>query len=161
MANYHKDKFNLIGRRWCECSRCLKLVAELCALPLHKQKTLSNIAWSLIIVDCEVLLKLSKPSPNYKEATKFVSASNAVNQPGSSISYSRDTEGTEDGDVDRNGDECRLCGMDGILLCCDGCPSAYHSRCIVGLMGMGFTLGTLIDHVNEVFVPLGESNMSL
>lgn len=33
-------------------------------------------------------------------------------------------------DVDRNSDECRLCGMDGMLLCCDGCPSAYHSRCI-------------------------------
>ncbi|XP_021732830.1 DDT domain-containing protein PTM-like isoform X1 [Chenopodium quinoa] len=31
---------------------------------------------------------------------------------------------------DVNGDECRLCGMDGFLLCCDGCPSAYHSRCI-------------------------------
>ncbi|KNA24645.1 hypothetical protein SOVF_013670 [Spinacia oleracea] len=33
-------------------------------------------------------------------------------------------------DEDENGDECRLCGMDGVLLCCDGCPSAYHSRCI-------------------------------
>ncbi|KAM7274689.1 hypothetical protein ACFE04_016555 [Oxalis oulophora] len=31
---------------------------------------------------------------------------------------------------DGNSDECRLCGMDGVLLCCDGCPSAYHSRCI-------------------------------
>ncbi|XP_021609320.1 DDT domain-containing protein PTM isoform X2 [Manihot esculenta] len=33
-------------------------------------------------------------------------------------------------DGDSNNDECRLCGMDGTLLCCDGCPSAYHSRCI-------------------------------
>ncbi|XP_048234477.1 DDT domain-containing protein PTM isoform X2 [Ricinus communis] len=32
--------------------------------------------------------------------------------------------------MDGNSDECRLCGMDGTLLCCDGCPSAYHSRCI-------------------------------
>lgn len=40
-----------------------------------------------------------------------------------------------DVDVDQNSDECRLCGMDGILLCCDGCPSAYHSRCI-GVMKM-------------------------
>ncbi|KAK9665994.1 hypothetical protein RND81_14G151900 [Saponaria officinalis] len=31
---------------------------------------------------------------------------------------------------DGNGDECRLCGMEGMLICCDGCPSAYHSRCI-------------------------------
>jgi len=74
-----------------------------------------------------------------KEATKFVSASNAVNQPGSFISYSRGTESTEDGGDDRNGDECRLCGMDGILLCCDGCPSAYHSRCI----------GVLKNHIPE------------
>jgi hypothetical protein len=35
-----------------------------------------------------------------------------------------------DADVDGNGDECRLCGLDGTLLCCDGCPSSYHSRCI-------------------------------
>lgn len=34
---------------------------------------------------------------------------------------------------DGNSDDCRLCGMDGTLVCCDGCPSAYHSRCI-GLM---------------------------
>ncbi|KAL8029669.1 hypothetical protein ABFX02_14G240300 [Erythranthe guttata] len=33
-------------------------------------------------------------------------------------------------DDDGNGDECRLCGMDGLLVCCDGCPSAYHSRCL-------------------------------
>ncbi|KAL2328516.1 hypothetical protein Fmac_021943 [Flemingia macrophylla] len=65
-----------------------------------------------------------------KEATKFVSASNTVIQPGNTISHIRDTGNTEDCDVDRNGDECRLCGLDGTLLCCDGCPSAYHSRCI-------------------------------
>lgn len=33
-------------------------------------------------------------------------------------------------DHDSNGDDCRLCGMDGTLLCCDGCPASYHSRCI-------------------------------
>ncbi|TKY67122.1 Nucleosome-remodeling factor subunit BPTF [Spatholobus suberectus] len=65
-----------------------------------------------------------------KEAAKFVSASNALDQPGNSISNFRDTESIDDGDADRNGDECCLCGMDGTLLCCDGCPSAYHSRCI-------------------------------
>lgn len=40
-----------------------------------------------------------------------------------------------DRNQDANSDECRLCGMDGTLLCCDGCPSAYHSRCI-GVMKM-------------------------
>uniref|UniRef100_A0A0D9X2I4 PHD-type domain-containing protein n=1 Tax=Leersia perrieri TaxID=77586 RepID=A0A0D9X2I4_9ORYZ len=31
---------------------------------------------------------------------------------------------------DRNSDECYLCGMDGNLLCCDGCPAAFHSKCV-------------------------------
>ncbi|KAK9690133.1 hypothetical protein RND81_09G107000 [Saponaria officinalis] len=43
----------------------------------------------------------------------------------------------EDGNVD----ECRLCGMEGMLICCDGCPSAYHSRCI---------------GVNKLSIPEGE-----
>ena len=29
-----------------------------------------------------------------------------------------------------NNDECMLCGMEGNLICCDGCPAAYHSRCV-------------------------------
>ncbi|KAG8099175.1 hypothetical protein GUJ93_ZPchr0013g34119 [Zizania palustris] len=33
---------------------------------------------------------------------------------------------TEDG----NSDECYLCGMVGNLLCCDGCPAAFHSKCV-------------------------------
>ncbi|KAG5566604.1 hypothetical protein RHGRI_002233 [Rhododendron griersonianum] len=41
-----------------------------------------------------------------------------------------DTNVDADAVNDGNSDECRLCGMDGTLLCCDGCPSAYHSRCI-------------------------------
>uniref|UniRef100_A0ACD6A152 Uncharacterized protein n=1 Tax=Avena sativa TaxID=4498 RepID=A0ACD6A152_AVESA len=31
---------------------------------------------------------------------------------------------------DGNSDDCQICGMDGTLVCCDGCPWAYHSRCI-------------------------------
>ncbi|KAL8545103.1 hypothetical protein ACS0TY_005342 [Phlomoides rotata] len=32
--------------------------------------------------------------------------------------------------ADRNSDECCLCKMDGSLICCDGCPAAFHSRCV-------------------------------
>lgn len=46
-----------------------------------------------------------------------------------------------DMDVDRNSDDCRLCGMDGTLLCCDGCPSAYHTRCI-GVMKLSIPEGS-------------------
>ncbi|XP_024632372.1 DDT domain-containing protein PTM isoform X5 [Medicago truncatula] len=59
-----------------------------------------------------------------EEPTKFVSKLDAVN-----LSANSEDE------VDKNGDECRLCSMDGTLLCCDGCPAAYHSRCI-GVMKM-------------------------
>lgn len=32
--------------------------------------------------------------------------------------------------TDWNSDECCLCKMDGNLICCDGCPAAYHSKCV-------------------------------
>ncbi|KAH6755779.1 hypothetical protein C2S53_009907 [Perilla frutescens var. hirtella] len=31
---------------------------------------------------------------------------------------------------DENGNECYLCKMDGIMICCDACPAAIHSRCV-------------------------------
>lgn len=40
------------------------------------------------------------------------------------------TESKEESSTDWNSDECVLCGMNGNLICCDGCPAAYHSRCV-------------------------------
>ncbi|KAK4786056.1 hypothetical protein SAY86_002745 [Trapa natans] len=40
------------------------------------------------------------------------------------------TEEPSDETSDQNSDECCLCKMDGNLICCDGCPAAYHSRCV-------------------------------
>ncbi|XP_047328368.1 DDT domain-containing protein PTM-like [Impatiens glandulifera] len=57
-----------------------------------------------------------------------------------SIPKATDVNAGDDVEDDGNGDECRLCGMDGTLLCCDGCPSAYHSRCI---------------GINKMFLPEG------
>lgn len=37
---------------------------------------------------------------------------------------------TQELDELENGDECAVCGLEGDLLCCDGCPSSYHRRCI-------------------------------
>ncbi|KAK6247305.1 hypothetical protein QUC31_018870 [Theobroma cacao] len=73
-----------------------------------------------------------------REAMEIIAESHEVKS--SSRTYSlgfRSAVGNAgvDADVDGNSDDCRLCGMDGTLLCCDGCPSAYHSRCI-GVMKM-------------------------
>ncbi|KAL3529989.1 hypothetical protein ACH5RR_009311 [Cinchona calisaya] len=40
------------------------------------------------------------------------------------------TEEDNDATLDWNNDECCLCKMDGSLICCDGCPAAFHSRCV-------------------------------
>ncbi|KAF7833689.1 DDT domain-containing protein PTM [Senna tora] len=44
-----------------------------------------------------------------------------------------------DDTTDWNSDECCLCKMDGSLICCDGCPAAFHSRCV----------GIASDHLPE------------
>ncbi|OMO58284.1 Zinc finger, PHD-type [Corchorus capsularis] len=73
-----------------------------------------------------------------REAMEIIAEGHKVNSSSRTFSLGyRSAEGNAgvDADVDRNSDDCRLCGMDGTLLCCDGCPSAYHSRCI-GVMKM-------------------------
>lgn len=69
-----------------------------------------------------------------REAMEIIAESQGTKSSSSSKHLgSRGTGGDADAlddDADGNGDECRLCGMDGTLLCCDGCPSSYHSRCI-------------------------------
>ncbi|XP_051141834.1 DDT domain-containing protein PTM-like [Andrographis paniculata] len=40
------------------------------------------------------------------------------------------TEEDAEDPLDWNSDECSLCKMDGNLICCDGCPAAFHSRCV-------------------------------
>ncbi|KAK6164099.1 hypothetical protein DH2020_000963 [Rehmannia glutinosa] len=40
------------------------------------------------------------------------------------------TEDDAEEPADWNSDECCLCRMDGNLICCDGCPAAFHSRCV-------------------------------
>ncbi|PSR86517.1 DDT domain-containing protein [Actinidia chinensis var. chinensis] len=78
-----------------------------------------------------------------EEAMKIVAENGTKSFCNSSYLGEKGNEMDADADIahDGNSDECRLCGMDGTLLCCDGCPSAYHSRCI-GL--------------SKLFIPEGE-----
>lgn len=81
--------------------------------------------------------RYSRTSACYnRQATEVISNFHEMKSLSNSDSKSSTIDGTDmvaaagNVDEDGNGDECRLCGMDGTLLCCDGCPSAYHSRCI-------------------------------
>ncbi|WCJ36843.1 DNA binding zinc ion binding DNA binding [Euphorbia peplus] len=51
---------------------------------------------------------------------------NKMDVPGASCLTEEAREDTADGNID----ECCLCKMDGSLICCDGCPAAYHSKCV-------------------------------
>ncbi|KAJ0973469.1 hypothetical protein J5N97_021428 [Dioscorea zingiberensis] len=61
------------------------------------------------------------------EALKISVESNRFESTAKVVQLDADAAATA---ADGNSDECWLCGMDGTLICCDGCPSAYHSRCI-------------------------------
>ncbi|XP_044481839.1 DDT domain-containing protein PTM-like [Mangifera indica] len=60
-----------------------------------------------------------------REAVEITAGSNGTK----SAYVAMDVDAPDD-DMDGNGNECCICGMDGTLLCCDGCPSVYHTRCI-------------------------------
>ncbi|KAI3683586.1 hypothetical protein L1987_84094 [Smallanthus sonchifolius] len=78
------------------------------------------------------------PVSKDQEAVKDVSESHrraTSSTPNAFVSQTTESSNAGDDFDDGNGDECRLCGMDGTLICCDGCPSSYHSRCI-GIMKM-------------------------
>ncbi|EHA8588477.1 DDT domain-containing protein PTM [Cocos nucifera] len=79
--------------------------------------------------------------------------------PGSKVKVDPDSDAS-DASPDGNSDECRLCGMDGTLICCDGCPSAYHSRCI-GLSraflpeGMWYCPECMVDNLGPASSRIG------
>lgn len=84
--------------------------------------------------DTDTLCEPARVDPGYSkssdykdtEATQTVEKHQTTHSLNNQSIESQVSRAGEDG----YGDECRLCGMDGVLVCCDGCPSAYHSRCL-------------------------------
>lgn len=69
-----------------------------------------------ILIDPDLNSKLSA-SKKRRATTMAVSGSSCMSE-------------EVDETADWNSDECCLCKMDGNLICCDGCPAAFHSKCV-------------------------------
>ncbi|PON42193.1 Autoimmune regulator [Parasponia andersonii] len=77
----------------------------------------------------------AEPGMVFERNSNFEGSKKRRVAPGISGGYCLDDEVVDDW----NYDECCLCKMDGNLICCDGCPAAYHSRCV----------GIASDHLPE------------
>ncbi|XP_008787592.2 DDT domain-containing protein PTM [Phoenix dactylifera] len=69
-----------------------------------------------------------EPNPDVFNSMNIVRKKNYLSTNGLANLSSAQEEFEET--ADGNSDECRLCKMDGSLICCDGCPAAFHSRCV-------------------------------
>ena len=78
------------------------------------------------VLDCGELRNELDMRKEADEEGEYAAGEGAATDRAGEESTSKKADLPEDG----NSDECRICGMDGMLICCDGCPSAYHSRCI-------------------------------
>lgn len=86
-------------------------------------------------IDTSTMLETCEPArvhPGDSDDCKDIEAALGVEKHQTENSLDNNQMETQVGTAveDGNGDECRLCGMDGVLVCCDGCPSVYHSRCL-------------------------------
>ncbi|XP_044374322.1 DDT domain-containing protein PTM [Triticum aestivum] len=129
------------------------LAIEYYKLPVAMKLRLLQILCDHVIESGELKAEL-EAREGYNEETEYETDSSILSEAGSQAvltraskaSVSKKVEGLQDLETasnvtnteavllhssqDGNSDDCRICGMDGTLVCCDGCPWAYHSRCI-------------------------------
>ncbi|VAH92724.1 unnamed protein product [Triticum turgidum subsp. durum] len=129
------------------------LAIEYYKLPVAMKLRLLQILCDHVTESGELKAEL-EAREGYNEETEYETDSSILSEAGSravltrasKASVSKKVEGLQDLETasnvtnpeavllhssqDGNSDDCRICGMDGTLVCCDGCPWAYHSRCI-------------------------------
>ncbi|XP_038878800.1 DDT domain-containing protein PTM isoform X4 [Benincasa hispida] len=98
----------------------IEILRCLCDDMIEVEAIRSEINRRSLAAEPEILRDRSLKSEVYKK--KKISANASINS-----CQSEDTMGDT---ADWNSDECCLCKMDGSLICCDGCPAAYHLKCV-------------------------------
>ena len=102
----------------------LELLRCLCDDVIEAEATRSELGKRMTVADSTV--EIDRPMSNGLYRKRRIS-SGARGDTGLNEDMSEEV-------ADGNSDECCLCKMDGNLICCDGCPAAYHTKC-VGIVG--------------------------
>ncbi|KAA0067226.1 DDT domain-containing protein PTM [Cucumis melo var. makuwa] len=98
----------------------IEILRCLCDDMIEVEAIRSEINRRSLAAEPEIIRDRSLKSEVYRK--KKISANPSIN--------SCQSEDTMDDTADWNSDECCLCKMDGSLICCDGCPAAYHLKCV-------------------------------
>ncbi|KAJ8446872.1 hypothetical protein Cgig2_016182 [Carnegiea gigantea] len=98
----------------------LELLRRLCDDVIEVEATRSELSKRMVMSDCTVEVDRAINNDLYRKRRV---SSGAHGDTGCSENMAEEV-------ADGNSDECCLCKMDGNLICCDGCPAAYHTKCV-------------------------------
>ncbi|KAG8388962.1 hypothetical protein BUALT_Bualt02G0179800 [Buddleja alternifolia] len=98
----------------------VEILRHLCDDVLEVEAFRSEVNRRTVVSDRHIDLERNMKCESYKKRKAVIDVAST------SCITEEDAEERADG----NSDECCLCKMDGSLICCDGCPAAFHSRCV-------------------------------
>lgn len=98
----------------------VELLRRLCDDVIEVEATRSELSKRMVMADCTAEVDRAINNDLYRKRRV---SSGARGDTGFSENMAEEA-------ADGNSDECCLCKMDGNLICCDGCPAAYHTKCV-------------------------------